>query len=204
MTLSVGAKSDKSLRPDEWKKVRYAKDEVLPDAKIDEGKAIVRVRVLGYKPETKMSLLVGFTPLDAAHQYEGSFPFADDGTVEAQVPVRLTRQVFVLVPELESPFSRVLIAPGEVSEILVDPETAGCPFVDFRGYMARTNKECSEDFWATMQNRKANDQQLYDELRVLKTPEQRVKFFKDRLEAKKKDINKRRLTSASKALSIVQ
>lgn len=200
LALPMGAKEKGSVRPDEWKKVHYAKDEILPDAKIGEGMATVRACVLGMKPDKKLTLFIGnYTPLDAPHDFEGMFPI-DDGTVEAQVPVRLTRQVLVLIPELEEAVAMVLVAPGEVTEMLIDLEAEGCPFIDFRGFMARTNKECTDDFWEALQHRKTDDLKLYDELNKQETPDQRVQFFKARLEAKKSAINKRRLTSASKAL----
>ena len=48
----------KPALPAEWKNVKYAKNEVMPEAKLNKGMAKVHLKVLGYKPDMKFSLFV--------------------------------------------------------------------------------------------------------------------------------------------------
>ena len=73
-----------------------AQDETLPDATINKGVATIKVKLLGYKPEMKKEFMVhGFTPLCSKSRFEKEFPFVDDGTVMAEIPLWLPRQVRV-------------------------------------------------------------------------------------------------------------
>ena len=59
-TVSMWASDKgKTTWPEEWRNVKYAKQEVLPDARISKGEAVVKVRLLNYNPSKKLELMVG-------------------------------------------------------------------------------------------------------------------------------------------------
>ena len=83
-----GKTKQKLVLPDDWKSVKYAKDETLPVAKINKGVATINVRMLGYKPGMKLEFYVGgFTPLGSTESFSKFFPFADDGTLKVEIPL---------------------------------------------------------------------------------------------------------------------
>ena len=90
--------------PADWKNVQYAQDETLPDARINKGVATIKVKLLGYKPEMKKEFeVLGFTPLCSNSRFEMEYPFADDGTVTAEIPLWLPRQVRICVGDITYP-----------------------------------------------------------------------------------------------------
>ena len=63
--------------PDDWKNVKYAKDETLPAAKINKGVATIKVKMLGYKPGMNLDFyLGGFRPLGTTESFDKFFRFA--------------------------------------------------------------------------------------------------------------------------------
>ena len=195
--------------PKEWKKVKYPRHESLPDAVIQQGTATLRARVLGYRADAPMSLHVeGFMPIGSDRWFHEQYPIDPDGTVTARVPLDMTRQVKVaIVPDGEHADdddllyqNRIILAPGQETEVLINLVKAGSPFQAFRGYMGRTNRELAEHYFALTANRKQDAQRLCGEIAELQTPEQRLQFFRQRLLSEKRRIDKSRLTEASRAI----
>lgn len=187
----------KLVLPDEWKNVKYAKDETLPAAKINKGVATIKVKMLGYKPAMKLEFYVGgFTPLGSTEHYQKFFPFADDGTLKIEVPLWLTREVTVGVRGLA--FSNVLIAPGQETEILMKVCSDNKPFVAFKGYMAKTNMDMAkaeETFGESM-----NYFYIYPIVKDCKTKEERLQCLQDIFDKRIAAFKKTKYTTATKDL----
>ena len=146
VSMSLWA-SDKGKKtwPEEWRNVKYAKQENLPDARINKGEATVKVRLLNYDPTRKLSLMVGgFQPLGQKETFRKTYPLADDGTATARVPLWLVRSAIVGIEDVA--FAPVLLAPGETVEVLMDARGGDCCFLAFKGYMARTNMERAAEY----------------------------------------------------------
>lgn len=170
--------------PDEWQNVQYAQDETLPDAKINKGVATIKVKLLGYKPEMEKELLVhGFTPLCSKSRFEKEYPFADDGTVTAEIPLWLPRQVRIGIWDITYPneikaFPTILIAPEQETEILMKvTDGRECPFIAFKGYMAKTNMDLQKayDTFTTYRD----DEETYLKVKECKTKEERMQCLTD-------------------------
>ena len=104
MTISLRA-GDKGKKtwPEEWRNVKYAKQETLPDARISKGEAVVKVRLLNYDPSKRLALMVGgFQPLGQKESFQKTYPLSDDGTATARVPLRLVRSVIVGIERLKN------------------------------------------------------------------------------------------------------
>ncbi len=131
MSLWAGDKGQKAW-PEEWRNVKYAKQEVLTDARISKGEAIVKVKLLNYDPAKKLSLMVGgFRPLGQKESFQKNYPLADDGTATARVSLWLVRTAMVGIEGVA--FAPVLIAPGETVEVLMDAQGGDRCFLAFQG-----------------------------------------------------------------------
>ena len=191
--------------PDEWKNVQYAKDETLPDATINKGVATIKVKLLGYKPEMKKEFMVhGFTPLCSKSRFEKEFPFADDGTVTAEIPLWLPRQVRIGVWDITYPneikaFPTILIAPGQETEILMKvTDGQECPFVAFKGYLAKTNMDMQKAYDAFTTYK--DDEKTYLKVRECKTKEERLQCLTDIFNQRVADAMASDYTTATKDL----
>ena len=181
--------------PTDWKDVQYAKDETLPVAKINKGVATVKVKLLGYKKGMDLDFHVGgFTPLGSKERFDKFFRFADDGTVKAEVPLRLTREVTVGVRGLA--YSSIVIAPGQETEILMKVCADNKPFVAFKGYMAKTNM----DMVKVHDQNIGNDEKTYLKVRECKTKEERLQCLQDIFDQSVATIRKSDYTTATKDL----
>lgn len=181
--------------PADWKDVQYAKDETLPVAKINKGVATVKVKLLGYKKGMDLDFYVGgFTPLGSKERFDKFFRFADDGTVKAEVPLRLTREVTVGVRGLA--YSSIVIAPGQETEILMKVCADNKPFVAFKGYMAKTNM----DMVKVHDQNIGNDEKTYLKVRECKTKEERLQCLQDIFDQSVATIRKSDYTTATKDL----
>ena len=203
------AKACKADVPKDWRKVRYAKDEMLPDALISKGTATIHARVMGYRPDVPMSLTIsGFTPIDRNKRFWEKYPIAPDGTVTARIPLDMTRQVKLGLEPNGNAHSDgnfqfhtlVLIGPGQETEMLIDLRAEGNPYREFRGYLARTNKECTDYYYQLRRDQRTNALSFHARLSKCETPEQRLQLLADRLTEEKRSVNKSRHTSASRAL----
>ena len=135
------AKNKKELEiPADWKNLQYTKDETLPVAKINKGVATIKVKMLGYKSGMKLKFYVGgFTPLGSRERFDKEFPFADDGTLTAEIPMWLAREVTIGVQGML--FPKIVIAPGQETEILMKVTSDNRPFIAFKGYLSKTNMD---------------------------------------------------------------
>lgn len=187
----------KLVLPDEWKNVKYAKDETLPDAKINKGTATIKVKMLGYKPGMDMELNVGgFTPLGSREGWDKFFPFADDGTVTVEVPLWLTRQVNVGVQGMA--FTSIVVAPGQETSILMKVTNDHRPFVAFKGYMAKTNMDL-----LNVQNQLEtfkDDERTYLSVKKCKSPQTRMQCLTDIFNERVKSYRKAKISTAAKDL----
>lgn len=192
-----GKTKEKLVLPDDWKNVKYAKDETLPAAKIHKGVATIKVKMLGYKPAMKMNFYVGgFTPLGTAERVNKEVPFADDGTVEIKIPLWLTRQVYVGVEGLA--YSELLIAPGQETNILMKVCSDNKPFVAFKGYMAKTNMDlvkAKETLGESL-----SDRDVYLKVKNCNTKEERLKCLQDIFDQRVATVKKSKFTTATKDL----
>lgn len=183
--------------PDEWKDVKYAKDETLPAAKINKGVATIKVKMLGYKPGMHLNFYVGgFQPLGSLERFDKEFAFADDGTLKAEIPLWLAREVTVGVEGMA--YSNIVIAPGEETDILMKVTSDHRPFVAFKGYLAKTNMDLItvEDELETDQS----DDNTYLKVKDCKTPAERMKCLTDIFNQRVAAVKKSKFTTAAKDL----
>ena len=195
--ISDSKTKQKTVLPDDWKNVQYAKDETLPAAKINKGVATINVKMLGYKPAMKLQFYVGgFTPLNSKDRYDKFFPFADDGTLKVEIPLCLTREVTVGVQGLA--FQQIIIAPGQETSILMKVTGDHKSFVAFKGYMAKTNMDLMtvyEDLWKL-----GTEDDTYLKVRECNTKEERLQCLQNIFDQRVAAINKFKCTKAAKDL----
>lgn len=195
--ISNGKTKQKFELPDEWKDVQYAKDETLPAAKINQGVATIKVKMLGYKRGMKLEFYVGgFTPLGSRERVDKFFPFADDGTVKIEMPLWLTREVGVGVQGLA--FSNIVIAPGQETSILMKVTTDNRPFIAFKGYLAKTNMDLV-DADNTFEPY-SMDEENFLKVRECKTKEERLQCLMDIFNQRVDAFKKTKYTTAAKDL----
>ena len=190
-------KKYKTALPDDWKNIAYAKNETLPDAKLNKGTTKVRLQVLNYKPEMHFSMLV--VGLKAPGDDEPlflQFPLSDEGIATAEIPVQMAQQANVGLLDIGT--TEVILAPNETVECLMDLAAPENKFVAFKGYLAKTN------FDVAVSRRKLfvddnSEEMLYRSLTACTTPEERIQAMTDWLEGMKKKVNALKITDAAKA-----
>ena len=183
--------------PDDWKNVKYPKDETLPAAKINKGIATIKVKMLDFKKGMDMKFYVGgFKPLGTTERFDKEYPFADDGTVKVEIPLWLTREVTVGVPGMG--FPNIIIAPGQETEILMKVTGDHKPFVAFKGYMAKTNMDLV-DVYNSFEPY-ANDYKTYMKVKDCQTKEERLQCLTDIFNKNIAAIKKTKYSTAAKDL----
>ena len=191
-------KNNKKLEvPGDWKNVKYAKDETLPVAKINKGVATINVKMLGYKPDMKMEFYVGgFVPLGSTQQMDKSFPFADNGTLTAEIPLWLTREVTVGVQGLA--YTNIIIGPGQETSILMKVTDDHRPYLAFNGFFAKTNMDLvnANDTHKSL----TDDDETYLKVKECKTPDERLQCLTDIFNQRTAAIKKTNYTTAAKDL----
>ena len=192
------AKNKKELEiPNDWKNVKYAKDELLPPANISKGVATIKVKMLGYKPDMKLEFYVGgFIPLGSTEQMAKSFPFANDGTLTAEIPLWLTREVTVGVQGLA--YTNILIGPGQETSILMKVSDDHRPYLAFKGFFAKTNMDLvdAHDTHKSF----TDDDETYLKVKECKTPGERLKCLTDIFNQRTAAIKQTKYTTAAKGL----
>ena len=181
--------------PAEWKGVKYAQDEKLPEAKIGKGVARIKVKLLGYKPGMGMELRVGgFRPLGEKEYFDKSFPLADDGTATAEIPLRMTREVSVGVSGVAG--GPLVIAPGQEIALLMNIGS-NRPLA-MKGFLAKTNMDLNEEFVKLL----PKDAQVirYKALSQCDTPEKRLAWLKNEFDKKIAEVKASDYTTAAKDL----
>ena len=192
-----GKTKQKLVLPDDWKDVKYAKDETLPAAKINKGVATIKVKMLGYKPAMKLDLFVfDFTPLGSREPFEKEFPFADDGTVKVEIPLWLTREITIGIQGMA--FSNIVVAPGQETSILMKVTSDHRPFVAFKGNLAKTNMDLADakDKYRSF----TDDDQTYLKVKDCNTPAERKKCLTDIFNQRISKIKSSKYTTAAKDL----
>ena len=192
------AKSKKKLEmPADWKNVTYAKDETLPAAKINKGVATIKVKMLGYKPDMKLTLWVyGYMPLGATEVVEKGFPFAEDGTLTAEIPLRLAREVKIGINGLAQ--RTIVIAPGQETFILMRLTHDQNPFLAFKGFLAKTNMDLMTE--QEKQEDIDRDKQVYEALSKCTTSDERLSWLTDDFKKRVADAQSSKYTTAAKDL----
>ena len=183
--------------PAEWKGVKYAKDEKLPEAKIGKGVARIKVKLLGYKPGMGMELRVGgFRPLGEKEYFDKSFPLADDGTATAEIPLRMTREVSVGVSGVAG--GPLVIAPGQEISLLMNIGEGNNRPLAIKGFLAKTNMDLNEEFVKLL----PKDAQVirYEALSQCDTPEKRLAWLKNEFDKKITEVKASDYTTAAKDL----
>lgn len=192
-----GMRTRTSALPADWKDVKYAKDETLPAAKINKGVATINVKMLGYKPGMGLKFRVmGFTPLGSRERFDKEFPFADDGTLKAEIPLWLTREVTVGVQGMAYP--SIIIAPGQETSILMKVTADHRPFLAFKGYMAKTNMDLINAYDEFEPFRDGDD--TYLKVKDCKTKEERLQCLQDIFDQRVKAVKASKYTTATKDL----
>ena len=195
--INDGKTKQKTVLPDNWKNVQYAKDETLPAAKINKGIATIKVKMLGYKKGMGLQFYVGgFTPLGSKERFQKFFPFADDGTVKVEVPLWLTREVTVGVQGMA--FPQIIIGPGQETNILMKVTSDNKPFVAFKGYMAKTNMDLINAYDTFKYFRDGDN--TYLKVKECNTKEERLQCLQDIFDQRVAAINKFKCTKAAKDL----
>jgi thiol-disulfide isomerase/thioredoxin len=190
-------KKKKLELPDDWKNVQYAKDETLPAAKINKGVATINVKMLGYKPGMRLEFYVGgFTPLGSRERFQKFFPFADDGTLKVEIPLWLTREVTVGVQGMA--FPKIVIGPGQETNILMKVASDHRPFLAFKGYMAKTNMDLINAYNEFEPFADGDD--TYLKVKDCKTKEERLQCLQDIFEQHVKAVKASKYTTATKDL----
>ena len=192
------AKNKKKLEiPADWKNVKYAKDEVLSPTKINKGVATINVKMLGYKPDMKLEFYVGgFVPLGSTEQMAKSFPFTNDGTLTAEIPLWLTREVTVGVQGLA--YTNILISPGQETAILMKITDDHRPFLAFKGFFAKTNMDLVDAH--DTHKSYTDDDETYLRVKDCKTPDERLQCLTDIFNQRTTAIKKTKYTTAAKDL----
>ena len=183
--------------PAEWKGVKYAQDEKLPEAKIGKGVARIKVKLLGYKPGMGMELRVGgFRPLGEKEYFDKSFPLADDGTATAEIPLRMTREVSVGVSGVAG--GPLVIAPGQEIALLMNIGEGSNRPLAIKGFLAKTNMDLNEAFVKLL----PKDAQVirYEGLSQCDTPEKRLAWLKNEFDKKIAEVKASDYTTAAKDL----
>ena len=183
--------------PAEWKGVKYAQDEKLPEAKIGKGVARIKVKLLGYKPGMGMELRVGgFRPLGEKEYFDKSFPLADDGTATAEIPLRMTREVSVGVSGVAG--GPLVIAPGQEIALLMNIGEGSNRPLAMKGFLAKTNMDLNEEFVKLL----PKDAQVirYEGLSQCDTPEKRLAWLKNEFDKKIAEVKASDYTTAAKVL----
>ena len=183
--------------PAEWKGVKYAQDEKLPEAKIGKGVARIKVKLLGYKPGMGMELRVGgFRPLGEKEYFDKSFPLADDGTATAEIPLRMTREVSVGVSGVAG--GPLVIAPGQEIALLMNIGEGSNRLLAMKGFLAKTNMDLNEEFVKLL----PKDAQVirYEALSQCDTPEKRLAWLKNEFDKKIAEVKASDYTTAAKDL----
>ena len=183
--------------PAEWKGVKYAQDEKLPEAKIGKGVARIKVKLLGYKPGMGMELRVGgFRPLGEKEYFDKSFPLADDGTATAEIPLRMTREVSVGVSGVAG--GPLVIAPGQEIALLMNIGEGNNRPLAIKGFLAKTNMDLNEAFVKLL----PKDAQVirYEALSQCDTPEKRLAWLKDEFDKQIAEVKASDYTTAAKDL----
>ena len=183
--------------PAEWKGVKYAQDEKLPEAKIGKGVARIKVKLLGYKPGMGMELRVGgFRPLGEKEYFDKSFPLADDGTATAEIPLRMTREVSVGVSGVAG--GPLVIAPGQEIALLMNIGEGNNRPLAIKGFLAKTNMDLNEAFVKLL----PKDAQVirYEALSQCDTPEKRLAWLKNEFDKKIAEVKASDYTTAAKDL----
>ena len=183
--------------PAEWKGVKYAQDEKLPEAKIGKGVARIKVKLLGYKPGMGMELRVGgFRPLGEKEYFDKSFPLADDGTATAEIPLRMTREVSVGVSGVAG--GPLVIAPGQEIALLMNIGEGNNRPLAMKGFLAKTNMDLNEAFVKLL----PKDAQVirYEGLSQCDTPEKRLAWLKDEFDKRIAEVKASDYTTAAKDL----
>ena len=191
-------KNKKKLdNPTEWKNVKYAKNETLPNAKINKGVATIKVKMLGYKPDMKLEFYVGgFVPLGSTQQMAKSFPFAEDGSLEVEIPLWLTREVTVGVQGLA--YTNIIIGPGQETSILIKVTDDHRPFLAFKGFLAKTNMDLVDAY--DMHKSFTDDDNTYLKVKECNTPDERLQCLTDIFNQRTAAIKQMKYTTAAKDL----
>lgn len=183
--------------PGYWDDVRYAKNETLPDAKLNKGVAKLYVQVLGYRPEMKLTVQVtGGLSFGCDDPIVLELPLNETGTMATDIPLPMAQQAFVSIDGVAA--AEVLLAPNETVECLIDLNVPQGMFIAFKGFMAKTNMDMFLSQRVVVDE--GYEKMMYEGLSVCNTPEERVTFLDNWLAETKGKVNALKVTDAAKAL----
>lgn len=187
--------------PDEWKDVKYAKDETLPAAKINKGNATLNVKMLDYHPDMKLSMIVyDFRPLGSDAPFEKEFAFAEDGTSKVEIPLDMTREVFFNINGMFN--KNIILTPGQETSILLRPIKGTSAFLAFQGPLAKTNMDLMQEDYELNNSFVAFG--ILDSLEACHTATERINCIQSTFEKRIADIQSLPITPAAKDLKCME
>ena len=138
----------------------------------------------------------GFVPLGSTQQMDKSFPFADNGTLTAEIPLWLTREVTVGVQGLA--YTNIIVGPGQETTILMKVTDDHRPYLAFKGFFAKTNMDLvnAHDTHKSF----TDDDETYLKVKECKTPDERLQCLTDIFNQRTAAIKKANYTTAAKDL----
>ena len=187
--------------PNDWKNLQYDNNETLPAPQISKGDATINVKMLDYQSDMKLSMIVyDFRPLGTDAPFEKEFAFAEDGTLQAKIPLDITREVFININGMFN--KKIVLAPGQETSLLLRPAKGTSAFVSFHGYLAKTNMDLmQEDFEL---NNSFVAYGILDSLETCQTATERIHCIKSTFEKRIKDILNSPITPAAKDLKCME
>lgn len=129
--------------PAEWKDVKYADNESLPEVKVGEGIFHISVKCLGYRPGMNIEAGVESFGMSLGVPRQGYDDFSFDeerGEVVVDLPLSYPRQVDFSLFGLGT-LRGLVAAPGNSLELLVDIYNKENPVLAAKGFLAKTNMQ---------------------------------------------------------------
>lgn len=130
----------KTIIPEEWKDVKYAQSEELPESRFSDDSTHLHIQVQNYHAEMREEIRLELFSSDIpVNGHIRTYPISNDGT--AAIGLRLHFPM-TLSLKFKGSYYDVLVLPGEKLSILLDAEKSGDEAaVAFKGKLAATNHE---------------------------------------------------------------
>ena len=123
-------------------------NDTLPQLKVEEGEAIVKIKVLNYKGNGGEVNIIPRICTEWSSLYSMRDNMSADGTATLKVKMPYTAAAEICYDGNRCG-DYVIISPGKTLELLIDAsKEKGCSVVGCKGYLARTNLElCNKDLF---------------------------------------------------------
>ena len=130
----------KTVIPEEWKDVKYAQSEELPESRFSDDSTHLHIQVLNYHAEMREEIRLELMSCDMpVNGYIRTYGISEDGTVAIGLHLYFPTTLSL---KFKGCYYDVLALPGEKLSILLDAEKNGDEAaVAFKGKLAATNHE---------------------------------------------------------------